>query len=100
MNEEFKKIEDLYGISFSEAEMLYNKYQTIEKLIDAVNNNEDLGLHITDTKRLKKYLSSITISKPVEIKVKLTGRKCISCRKQLPEVLDKGICPYCQVVNL
>ena len=89
MNNEWAKIEDLYGISRKETKSLQSIYSTIGKLKYAVLNNKVVGLKFKDVERLKKYF----LSSP-------SGRVCISCKNKLPLILDNGICPHCGVRNI
>lgn len=91
MNEEFKKIEDLYGISKSETSKLERKYKSIDNLKDALKNNSIDFLKSKDIERLKKYFI---------IQKSNSQKLCVSCKIPLPDILDNGICPYCRVRNI
>lgn len=93
MNNEFSKLIPIWGISRSEANKLYRKYRNIEVLKKDLKKNDVTFLSKKDNQRLRDYFE-IKEQSPLETitnKIKF----CNSCKRVLPEKLDKGICPYC-----
>jgi rRNA maturation endonuclease Nob1 len=83
MKEEFLNLVNLWSISKKEGEQLEKKYDSIENLKQALENNDVDILNNKDIKKLKDYFN---IS---------NTKNCSTCGKQLPKNLDMGICPNC-----
>lgn len=93
MKEEFQKIADLYGISDAETNELEKRYESIENVKEALDDNSIEFLSQKDKIRLKKYLK--VKEQPKQVQKQVSGKICGSCQNLLPKTLDKNICPNC-----